>query len=338
MYKDHPTAQANRPSRRIQAVCGLVLASLTALGCARADSSRITVRGELTDGDDVSGIGLWRGELVIAADEGAALQRLIPDSGGGYSVGSPIGLLPGNVEIDLEGVAVDGETIFAIGSHALKRRRLKPKHSVSRNRRRLHEVVHEKERDGLFRLIPDAGNPERFAIERIDLRPLIEANELLAPFAAIPGKENGIDIEGLATDGRRVWLGFRSPVLREGQVPVMVLDFASPAEYELRFVDLGGRGIRGMTRLKTGFLLIAGPERASQGEFELLLWDGSDMLPGTDAVPGILRSVGKLPNPDGGKPEGLTLIEQGGGAFEVLVVYDGAPGGGIRRMRFDRPD
>ena len=34
------------------------------------------------------------------------------------------------------------------------------------------------------------------------------------PYMAIPGKDNGLDIEGLAVDGHRLLLGLRGPVLR----------------------------------------------------------------------------------------------------------------------------
>ena len=34
------------------------------------------------------------------------------------------------------------------------------------------------------------------------------------PYLAIPGKDNGFDIEGLAVDGRQLLLGLRGPVLR----------------------------------------------------------------------------------------------------------------------------
>ncbi len=47
-----------------------------------------------------------------------------------------------------------------------------------------------------------------------DLRDLLEDDEHLAPFLAIPGKDNGLDVEGIAVRGDRVLLGLRGPVLR----------------------------------------------------------------------------------------------------------------------------
>jgi hypothetical protein len=37
----------------------------------------------------------------------------------------------------------------------------------------------------------------------------------LAPFVDVPGKDNGLDIEGLAVHGMRAFVGLRGPVLRE---------------------------------------------------------------------------------------------------------------------------
>jgi hypothetical protein len=45
----------------------------------------------------------------------------------------------------------------------------------------------------------------------------------LAPFLKVPTKENGLDVEGIAVRGERVWLGLRGPVL-DGQA--VVLDLA----------------------------------------------------------------------------------------------------------------
>jgi len=329
--------QTHRPVPWALVLFGSFLAGMCVLAQAQAESVRVSVSGKIPNGKDVSGIGLWGGELVIAANEGAGLQRLTPLPDGGYSVGSAIRLLAGDVEIDLEDVEVDGETIYAVGSHSLKRKRLKRDKSTSQNRGRLYEVVHESERDSLFRVVPDAKSPASFVIDRINLRPLIEADALLARFARIPGKENGIDIEGLAGDGRRLWIGFRSPVMREGQVPVMILDFDAPAKYELRFVDLKGGGIRGLARVAGGFLVIAGPERPGQGKFELFLWNGLDMLPGKGSSAGALHRLGEIPTPEGTKAEGVALIEESDNEFDVFFVFDGAPNGGLRRMRFAKP-
>lgn len=42
------------------------------------------------------------------------------------------------------------------------------------------------------------------------------ADPHFAPYLAIPGKGNGFDIEGLAVDGQRLFLGLRGPVLLGG--------------------------------------------------------------------------------------------------------------------------
>ena len=60
------------------------------------------------------------------------------------------------------------------------------------------------------------------------------------PYMAIPGKDNGFDIEGLAVDGRRLLLGLRGPVLRGWSA---LLEIAVEARGDdLRLVPLDDSG------------------------------------------------------------------------------------------------
>ena len=47
-----------------------------------------------------------------------------------------------------------------------------------------------------------------------DLTEALRGDEHLGSFLAIPGKDNGFDIEGLAVAGERLFIGLRGPVLR----------------------------------------------------------------------------------------------------------------------------
>ncbi len=58
-----------------------------------------------------------------------------------------------------------------------------------------------------------------------DLYDRLKAAPLFTAFTKIPGKENGIDIGGVAAKGDRVFVGFRAPVLRENWVPILAFDF-----------------------------------------------------------------------------------------------------------------
>ncbi|MBQ0818798.1 DUF3616 domain-containing protein, partial [Microvirga sp. HBU67558] len=78
----------------------------------------------------------------------------------------------------------------------------------------------------------------------------------LGPFLAVPSKENGLDIEGLAVRGNRLWLGLRGPVLR-GHAVVLDLELRQKApdrlkarridgqrRYRKHLLDTRGLGIR----------------------------------------------------------------------------------------------
>src|SRR5262245_60839271 len=76
--------------------------------------------------------------------------------------------------------------------------------------------------------------------------------------------------------------GFRGPVLRENYTPVLRFTFAVPViESDLLYVNLGGRGIRDLTRARGGLLVLAGPVGDGPGSYQLYFWDGKDCLPGT---------------------------------------------------------
>jgi Protein of unknown function (DUF3616) len=91
------------------------------------------------------------------------------------------------------------------------------------------------------------------------LQGILKGDKILGPFTKIPSKENGTDIEGIAVKDETLFLGFRGPVRRENFVPVMVLQLDRPEDYELRFVNLDGHGIRDITAVENGFLIIGGP-------------------------------------------------------------------------------
>ena len=61
-----------------------------------------------------------------------------------------------------------------------------------------------------------------------DLRELLRDDDHLAPFLPIPGKDNGLDVEGIAVIGDRVYLGLRGPVLRGWAVVLELRPHADP--------------------------------------------------------------------------------------------------------------
>jgi hypothetical protein len=239
-------------------------------------------------------------------------------------------------EIDLEGAASDGDYLFLVGSHSLARHKVKPDGDYGQNRLRLAEIKQESSRDAVFRL--QLGEHVKLkSKEKIDLRKILKNDDILGRFTAIPSNENGIDIEGIAVRGSKLYLGFRGPVLRGNFAPVMVVDFDSPKDYELKFVNLGGRGIRDIAAVKDGFLIIAGPVGEGSETYELCLWNGKDCIPGTGSKGGDVTVLGDFSPTPGAKAEGLGVLDEDDHRYTILVVYDGADRGGATKFVVTKP-
>lgn len=287
---------------------------------------------DLEEKEDISAIACFGDVLVIGADEGHAVQVLASNDGKSYHLRSTLTLFEDDAtETDIEDICCTRDHCYVIGSHSLKRKKVNTRRSYQDNRARLKKVpAEEPTKNALFRL-GKADKPGTLQkVVQLSLKPLIENDTLLQRFLNIPSKENGIDIEGLAIQRNHLYIGFRSPVLRQNYVPIMVLNLENIDEYELRFIQMGGRGIRAMTEVDGVFLVIGGPSGDGEGTFQLYVWDGMDMIPGKDK-PAIqpLRNLGVIPTPAGAKAEGITVLpeHQDTNRYYVLIVYDGLPNG-----------
>jgi len=157
----------------------------------------------------------------------------------------------------------------------------------------------------------------------------------------LPGQQ-GVNIEGMAVQGGQLYFGFRGPVL-EGVARVLAVNAealfspqaASAPKATVTRLALGQRrGIRDMVAVKTGFLLLAGPDdsRASQGAgWTVAWWDGKAA---TSVVqPKLLATLDlsgvKLRQCDKElKPEAITVLEETPVAYKLLVLSDGLCDGG----------
>ncbi len=236
--------------------------------------------------------------------------------------------------------------LYVIGSHSRARKKVDPEETKEeKNIKRLETIKIEPSREQLFRLrLDDQGEiVERTTIEKLSLRNLFANHKTLSLFQTIPSKENGIDIEGLAvkeSDGKdRLYLGFRGPVLRGNHAIIMILDFKKDEfkikkkDPKIHYVNLDGRGIRGMTETGNGnFILLAGPVSDVKTDdektrYQLYLWDGEE-----DDVSDIPRSsLCPVPVHKGTKAEGIELLNKGkadADDYQFVVVYDGAKKGG----------
>jgi hypothetical protein len=205
-------------------------------------------------------------------------------------------------EIDLEGLAVDLESnvMWLVGSHSLKRGKAEAGVVTAKNLKELGEVKSDANRfflgcvrlrdvGGKLQLPADGPTPtDERAAQLVgdettnELLDEIRGDELFKRFcmagAAIPGKDNGVDIEGLAcAPGGRVLVGMRGPVLRGIAIvlelaPMRVESPATKADrmrltaigaggrkYRRHFLDLGGHGIRDLCWDDGDLLVLAGP-------------------------------------------------------------------------------
>ena len=300
---------------------------------------------------NISAIAAGPGNHVLVAgdDETNSLQILVLQNEGQYHAQTPIELLvpPGSKEVDVEGITRHGtdSVFYVIGSHDARRHRIKaPSKPVQDVRKRFEEKPkQETAREFLIRLRIDPETGQ--LVQRWPLTSLhddIMSHPVLSGFYGVASKENGIDIEGIASDGQRLYIGFRGPVLQYGMTPVLVFD---PDDHrqagQVRYVALQGLGIRDMAQVDGGFLIIAGPAGDLPRNFRLFHWDGNDCLPGQrlagEPPQGRVTSLGIIPTPPGAAAEGLAVLGTATDSYDLLIVYDGPPGGQPTRVRAARP-
>lgn len=292
--------------------------------------------GQIHESEDISAIAYFEDYIFVGSDESQTIINLLKQDGNDFKVirNVPLCLDDETEEIDIEGMSITADgRLYVIGSHSSKRKRIKATKTYAENRQRLATVVSETKKNTIFQLKLDVTTAQVLEREsNTQLKGVLEENTILSRFLNIPSKENGIDIEGLAADNQYLYIGFRGPVLRGNFVPVMVTTFDDVMDYELRFVQLAGNGIRDITRIQEGFLLIAGPVGDGLGPYQLYFWNGEDTIPGKDRpdTSDYCRLLGEIPRPPDypdAKAEGLTILEDQGKEMTAMIVYDGVPQG-----------
>ncbi|TDO41658.1 uncharacterized protein DUF3616 [Paractinoplanes brasiliensis] len=299
--------------------------------------------------------------LWIAGDETATLERLVADNPDApaefadettYRLGDFI-TLPGTdieEEADVEGLARTGHFLWAIGSHSLRRKQIKDRHDGQKALRRLARVEGQENRQILVRLpiadieglptpvreIEVAGEKHYAAAlgGRDDLRSLLRRDEHLAPFLPIPGKDNGLDIEGIAVVGDRVYLGLRGPVLRGWAFVLELRPYVDPDEpdrlrlhefddgftYRKHVLKLDGLGVRDLCPDGDDLLILAGPTMDLDGPVRVYRWHGAGRTQQPTIVRGdlITRELELTYGEGDDHAEGLSYYGDG----RLLVVYD----------------
>ncbi len=298
----------------------------------------IPIYGELHHASDLSGIGQFNSLLLLVADEGNELQVLQPWRDG-YKVLRQIPLNTTGHEIDLEAIACSEQAVYLLGSHS--RTRVSKKHQpVSAQAwQSLSKIDADTSRDVIMQLTLDQQGRVQ-ANKSQSLRKWLENHPLLAPFSQIPGKENGIDFEGLAYRDGLLYVGCRGPVLRDGWVPVLVGAFDTMQQnMDIRFVCLNGLGIRELTAVKGGFLILAGPVNHSTDGFHFYFWNGINCLnktKETHTAQGQCTYLASFKHLHGGSPEGVCILEETTDYYDMLVTFDGLSAGAVRAFRLSK--
>jgi hypothetical protein len=216
------------------------------------------------------------GRFLVVEDEKKHPFSLVTISAAGTVSSTPL-LPPAGDDAawkldDLEALAIDqAGVVYALTSHS-----------------RSGSGAAKQARDKLVRFRVEGGRMAAPSLVR-ELKPaLTAAHPVLAAAADIleVKTEGGLNIEALEidADGRRLLVGFRSPLL-DGQAiiacvenPAAMFDAGEPPRisFDLITLDLGGSGIRGMAYVPAlaGHLIISGPVARQQVQFQLWFWSG----------------------------------------------------------------
>lgn len=292
---------------------------------------------------DISGIacrppagGEWR--CLVVNDESKAAQfatltqttikperplPLIGDAAPAASGRQPTISCPkpgGFGEFDGEGVAYADRVFYVVGSHGCSR----------------HSGEYRPSSFLLARVAPgtgETGTPEL----SWRVTDLLAATGEVAPYLGKPldAAANGLNIEGLAVVGDKLWLGLRAPSLdgRAFLVGGSTAELFKPGGEPLAekpqllaFPAGTQRGVRDLAPLADGRLLVlVGPAQEQDLPYAILLLDPAD--------PAATRELGELRSYKDAKAEALTVLAQERDELRVLVGYDGVRNGGFEEYR-----
>ena len=300
--------------------------------------------------------------LFLAYDESAAIERL-RWKGDKYTKHKTFELddffdLPdGKGEMDIEGLAWEKPYLWFTGSMSLKRNEPNPDDDDEKGAAKLLEIDTDDNRFTLGR-IPceyDEDKNEWTPVQELEttdgvlkgmimeggtrstvLSELLSVDDHIAPFMKIPCKENGFDIEGLAVQGERIFLGLRGPVLSGWATVIefgvherngyLHMDGRGDDEkpYRKHFIKMAGMGIReiNVDPETNDLLILAGPTMDLDGTISA--WRIKGGLPEKpisfthdpermfDVVDGTNLEHGK------DKAEGMAILNDG----NYLITFD----------------
>ncbi len=338
-----------------------------------ANAVRLEFAPESLVKTNLSGAAFSGDWLWVAGDEACGIDRLrlLPPTGQealrfGEVQDFPLADLldlPGaaDEEADLEGMAVSDGWLWVVGSHSLKRKNIREDGDHAGNAKRLSKVTLDRNRR-LLACLPlepdDQGQPclvrkakdgrramrlKGDATDNLLTRALAD-DPHFGPYMAIPGKDNGFDIEGLAVNGNRLLLGLRGPVLRGWSAMLEVALEAHGEQLRLvplddsgvllrkHFFALDGLGVRDLHFWGDDLFILAGPTMVLDGEIRIFKWPGAKPILQANREPvrfaEALTALASLPHGRGNnRAEALCGLPPplARGKPSWLVLYD-APG------------
>lgn len=321
--------------------------------------------------DGLSSVARTGKYLWVAGDENISVQRLelLEDGSYGKAVSfflkDFIDLPSREEEADVEGMDFDGRYLWIVGSHSYKRKKMKEgkddpekemeklaKVKLQPNRNLLARIPLVEDETGAYTLqkeCPDPENPEQKLVAAklkhsrkkwSQLTKELQKDKHLGPFIGIPGKDNGLDIEGLAAYQNKLFLGLRGPVLRGWAIILEIRlkmgkdgllslkkDKESGKRLKKHFLNLHGLGIRELAIHGDDILVLAGPSMDLDTAMEVCRWKNGTRHEKEQLVARQeLESLLVLPadkKRGTNKAEGLVVLEKNA----LLITYD-SPGSG----------
>ena len=313
------------------------------------------------------------GYLWVGSDEMIGVERLSPITSNSYGkhqrflLQDYVELFNTEDEIDIEGMDYSGGYLWLTGSHSTKRKKVKGKKDA-KDLERLATITTDLNRFILARVpvidgeLVKSYSPvegEKLTAACLETREkrnilfeLLKEDRHLQPFikAGIPSKDNGLDIEGLAVDGDKLFLGLRGPVLRGWAIILeLEIELSEPgkltikeinkegAKYKKHFFDLNGLGIRELCIRGKDIIILAGPTMDLEGEMQVFRWKKAlknleDCIHSQDN--GDIVPLFDLPFTIGtDHAEGLTLYSYVEEQDSLMVFYDSPD---KRRLRKDK--
>lgn len=223
-------------------------------------------------------------------------------------------------ELDGEGVAYAGRHFYVVASHGCSR----------------HSGEYRPSSFLLARIPIESGQAGTVELSW-RVADLLGAAGEVAPYLGKPldAGPNGLNIEGLAVVGDRLWLGLRAPAL-DGRAFLVGADVAelfrpgsepATAKPQLLAFSAGAqRGVRDLAPLADGRLLaLVGPAQEQDVPYAILLLD--------PAAPAAVRVLGELRSRKNAKAEALTVLAEERDELRVLVGYDGVKNGEFEEYR-----